>query len=126
MAGATLDRQARRLLAVAWVLVLSGAVVLVLGYRSMPVTVVVYRFPWADAPTMGARSLLTTGRLVLMGVGQLGSPCSRSGPCSPLLRGCWSRSRTCPLGAVHALSCATAQSPRRAVRWHPSAASDPW
>ncbi len=73
VSGATPDRHAVRLLAVAWVLVVVGAVVLVLGYGSMPGSVVLYRPPWADAPTMGAKSFLTVGRIVFMGVGQLGA-----------------------------------------------------
>jgi hypothetical protein len=71
--GATLERDAVRLLAVAWVLVLMGAVVLVLGYGSMPGTVVLYRPPWADAATIGAKSFLIVGRIVSMGIGQLGA-----------------------------------------------------
>ena len=73
VSGAALDRHAVRLLAVAWVLVVIGAVVLVLGYGGMPGAVVLYRPPWADAPTIGAKSFLTVGRIVLMGVGQLGA-----------------------------------------------------
>lgn len=72
MTGATLDR-AVRLLAVSWVLVMIGAVVLLVGYRSIPAVVVLYRPPWADAPTIGPKSLLTVGRIALMGVGQLGA-----------------------------------------------------
>jgi hypothetical protein len=71
--GATFDRPAVRLLAVAWVLVAFGAVVLVLGYGGMPGAVVLYRSPWADAPTIGAKSFLTVGRIVFMGAGQLGA-----------------------------------------------------
>lgn len=70
---ATLDCHSVRLLAIAWFLVVVGAVVLVLGYGAMPGAVVVYRSPWADAPTIGAKSFLTVGRIVLMGVGQLGA-----------------------------------------------------
>lgn len=73
VSGATLDRDAVRLLAVAWGLVVIGAVVLVLGYESIPGAVVLYRPPWADAPTIGAKSFLTVGRIALMGVGQLGA-----------------------------------------------------
>ena len=72
MSGATLDRDSVRLLAVAWGLVLIGAVVLVLGYGSSPGAVVLDRPPWADAP-IGAKSFLTVGRIFLMGVGQLGA-----------------------------------------------------
>src|SRR6187402_3543934 len=71
--GATLDRDAVRLLAVAWVLVVVGGVVLVLGYGSIPGAVVLYRSPWAGAPTIGAKSLLSVGRIVMMGIGQLGA-----------------------------------------------------
>jgi hypothetical protein len=73
VSGATLDRRAVRLLAVAWILVVVGAVVLVFGYGSMPSAVILYRPPWAAAPTIGAKSFLTVGRVVLMGVGQLGA-----------------------------------------------------
>jgi hypothetical protein len=73
VSSATLDRDAVRLLGIAWVFVLIGAVVLVLGYGRMPGAVVLYRPPWADAPTIGAKSFLTVGRIVLMGVGQLGA-----------------------------------------------------
>lgn len=73
VSGPTLDRHAVRFLSVAWVLVVVGAVVLAIGYGSMPGAVVIYRPPWADAPTMGAKSFLTVGRIVLMGVGQLGA-----------------------------------------------------
>ena len=59
--------------AVAWVLVLMGAVVLALRYENIPGTVVVYRLPWADAPSIGPKSFFTVGRVVLMGVGQLGA-----------------------------------------------------
>lgn len=54
-------------------LIMSGAVVLLLSYDSMPQAVVLYRPPWNDAPIMGAKSPFTVGRIVLMGVGQLGA-----------------------------------------------------
>ena len=60
-------------IAVAWVLVLMGAVVLALGYENIPATVVIYRLPWGDAPLTGPKSFITVGRVVLMGVGQLGA-----------------------------------------------------
>ena len=68
-----LQRESVWLLAVAWGLVVLGALVLVLGYASLPESVVIYRPPWADAPTTGPKSFLTVARLALMGVGQLGA-----------------------------------------------------
>lgn len=46
---------------------------LFVAYRSIPEVVVLYRPPGADTPTVGPKSLLTVGRIVLMGVGQLGA-----------------------------------------------------
>jgi hypothetical protein len=73
VSGAALDRDAVRLLVVAWAFVLVGAVVLLVGYRSIPEAVVLYRPPWAGAPTTGPKSFLNVGRIALMGVGQLGA-----------------------------------------------------
>lgn len=73
MPSVGLERASIRLLAVAWGLVALGALVLVLGYGGVPERVVLYRPPWADAPTTGAKSFLTVGRIALMGVGQLGA-----------------------------------------------------
>ncbi|RYZ06413.1 MAG: hypothetical protein EOO73_15660 [Myxococcales bacterium] len=73
MASAGLQRQSVRLLAIAWGLVVIGALVLVAGYPSIPERVVLYRAPWAEAPMTGSKSLLTVGRIALMGVGQLGA-----------------------------------------------------
>jgi hypothetical protein len=68
-----LDPEAAGLLAIAWGLVVLGAIVLALGYDSMPEAVMLYRPPWREAPEMGSKSLLTVGRIALMGVGQLGA-----------------------------------------------------
>lgn len=68
-----LQRESVRCLAIAWGLVVLGALVLVVGYPSLPESVVLYRPPWADAPMTGPKSLLTVGRIALMGVGQLGA-----------------------------------------------------
>lgn len=73
MVSIGLKRESVRLLAIAWALVVLGAVVLVLGYSSLPGTVVLYRPPWADVPTTGPKSFLTVARIALMGVGQLGA-----------------------------------------------------
>lgn len=73
MTGWVLEREAVRVLAVAWMLVLIGGLVLFVGYRSIPEFVVLYRLPWADAPLVGPKSVLSVGRIVLMGVGQLGA-----------------------------------------------------
>jgi len=67
------QRDAVRLVAVAWVLAVIGAVVLLVGYHRIPEAVVLYRPPWGDAPVIGAKSFLTVGRIPLMGIGQLGA-----------------------------------------------------
>lgn len=68
-----LQPESVRLLAVAWGLIVLGALMLAFGYASLPESVVLYRPPWADAPTTGSKSFLTVGRIALMGVGQLGA-----------------------------------------------------
>lgn len=50
-----------------------GAVVLLASYAALPDSVVLYRPPWADAPTTGPKSLVTVGRIASMGAGQLGA-----------------------------------------------------
>jgi hypothetical protein len=55
------------------VLLVVGAVLLLVAYRSIPSEVVLYRAPWADAPRVGPKSFLSVGRIVLMGVGQVGA-----------------------------------------------------
>jgi len=70
---AGLQSQSVRLLAIAWGLAVVGALVLVVGYPRIPENVVFYRPPWADAPIAGSKSVLTVGRIALMGVGQLGA-----------------------------------------------------
>jgi hypothetical protein len=73
VASAGLQRQSIGLLALAWGFVVLGALVLVVGYPSIPERVVLYRAPWAEAPMTGSKSWLTVGRIALMGVGQLGA-----------------------------------------------------
>jgi hypothetical protein len=58
--GATHERNTVRLLLVAWLLVGVGAVALVTAYANLPGSVVLYRPPWADVPTMGSKSFLVT------------------------------------------------------------------
>jgi hypothetical protein len=71
--NAYLHRRFRHLLALAWALVAIGAVVLIAGYSTMPDSIVLYRPPCADNPTLGPKSVVTVGRIAWMGVGQLGA-----------------------------------------------------
>jgi len=71
--AAKLDRTTVRLLALAWVLTGIGAAALVVGYAEVPDSVPLYRQPWGDAPIVGAKSIVTVGRFVTMGVGQVGA-----------------------------------------------------
>lgn len=72
VSGLDIHRQAQRFVVGAWALVLLGAAVLILGYGSIPDVVVLFRPPWAAAPTLGPKSLITVGRILSMGAAQVG------------------------------------------------------
>jgi hypothetical protein len=65
------ERTTPLLLAVAWALILLSGLVLIISYPSLPGEVILYRSPWGSA--RGAKSWLTVGRIVFMGMGQLGA-----------------------------------------------------
>jgi hypothetical protein len=62
-----------RLVLFGWALLGAAAMLLALRYGALPDTVPLYRPPWSDAPTVGPRTPLTVGRLVTMGLGQVGA-----------------------------------------------------
>lgn len=71
--GTPPHRNSIRLLTAAWGFVLLGVAVLVARYARIQDPVVLDRPPWADTATIGPKSLLTVGRIAMMGVGQLGA-----------------------------------------------------
>lgn len=56
-----------------WALGVAGAVLLWFRFSELPASITLYRAPWLEAPLTGPRTFLNVGRLVFMGLGQLGA-----------------------------------------------------
>ena len=62
-----------KILLTGWSMLAAASVILLLRYGDLPELVPVYQPPWADAPTLGAKTPFTVARLATMGLGQVGA-----------------------------------------------------